>query len=319
MNKISVIVPIYKVENYLNRCLDSLVNQTYKNLEIILVDDGSPDKCPQMCDEWAKKDKRIKVIHKENGGLSSARNAGLDKMTGQYVMFVDSDDYIHKQACEILLNNLEKSDSDISMAGFVNFYNSKKSKEKFYNIDKIKSKVYLKDDVYTLIFNKKIPMIMTAWSKLYKKEIFDKLRFDEGKLHEDEFILHKVMHQCNKFTYCSLPLYNYFQNNSGITGSTFKIKRLDVLDAMEKRVEFTKINRPNFTDDAIFQYIKVHILIYYRAYFAKLDEKIMKDIKQKIDHYYSLGYKNKLINMFYKHPKILGKIIYLKLKLQHVI
>ena len=115
--KISVIVPVYKVEKYLDRCVESIVNQTYKNLEIILVDDGSPDNCPVMCDEWAEKDERIRVIHKENGGLADARNAGMNIATGDYIGFVDSDDWIEPNMYEVLLKNALKYDADISRCG----------------------------------------------------------------------------------------------------------------------------------------------------------------------------------------------------------
>ena len=119
---ISVVVPIYKVEEYLQRCVDSIINQTYKNLEIILVDDGSPDSCPKMCDNFAKQDKRIKVIHKINAGVSEARNTGLEYATGDYVGFIDSDDYIHPTMYEKLLNGIKKENSDICMCRFVNVY-----------------------------------------------------------------------------------------------------------------------------------------------------------------------------------------------------
>ena len=115
---ISVIVPVYKAEKYLDKCVQSIVNQTYKNLEIILVDDGSPDNCPEMCDEWAKKDSRIKVIHKENGGVSSARNAGLDNSFGDYIGFVDSDDFIENDFYECLYDNLVENGADISFCTF---------------------------------------------------------------------------------------------------------------------------------------------------------------------------------------------------------
>lgn len=118
MDKISVIVPVYKTEQYLNRCVQSITDQTYKNLEIILVDDGSPDNCPEMCDQWAKKDERIKVIHKRNGGISSARNAGLDSATGDYIMFADSDDWMEPDMAEFLYRLIVKYDADISRCGF---------------------------------------------------------------------------------------------------------------------------------------------------------------------------------------------------------
>ena len=126
---LSVIVPIYNVEDYLNRCVDSIINQTYKNLEIILVDDGSPDNCPQMCDDYAKKDSRIRVVHKENGGLSDARNAGMKVATGEYVSFIDSDDYISLDFYETLFQTMVDNDSDIVECSVVKFYENEKFDE----------------------------------------------------------------------------------------------------------------------------------------------------------------------------------------------
>ena len=121
-DKISVIIPVYKVEKYLNKCVESVINQTYKNLEILLVDDGSPDKCPEMCDAWAKKDSRIKVIHKQNGGVADARNIGIENATGKYIAFIDSDDYLNKTMYQKLFEKITTTNSDICMCGFINVY-----------------------------------------------------------------------------------------------------------------------------------------------------------------------------------------------------
>lgn len=314
MKKISIIIPVYKVEEFLDSCVKSVVSQSYKNLEIILVDDGSPDNCPRLCDEWVKKDDRIKVIHKKNGGLSSARNTGLEEMSGDYVLFIDSDDSIHSQTCEILLKNLEKNNADISMASYRNVYSLKGLKEKKYNLNKLKTDIYENDEIYELIFNKKIPLIMVAWMKLYKKEIFKDLKFEEGKLHEDEFIIHKTFNLCKKLVNVNIPLYNYLQRQNSIIKSSFSEKRLHILEALENRIEFTRKNKPQYEKDVILQYMKTCILCYYRAKFAKLDESILTKIKDKINNYYNLGYKNLIVNMFYKHPKIMEKIVYLKIK-----
>ena len=121
---ISVVVPIYNVENYIKKCVDSILSQTYKNLEIILVDDGSPDNCPQICDEYAQKDNRIKVIHKENGGLSDARNAGIDISKGKFITFIDSDDYIEKDYVEVLYNSIKENASDMAIGSHKAIYDN---------------------------------------------------------------------------------------------------------------------------------------------------------------------------------------------------
>ena len=166
MPLVSVIVPVYKVESYLHRCVDCILAQTYANLEIILVDDGSPDNCGKICDEYAQKDKCIKVIHKKNGGLSDARNAGLDIAMGEYITFVDSDDWIHFQYVEILLNNLTKADVDISTCSFV------RTPEKMLMDSKVSESSYHiysseKAIEQTLYQNR---LDNSAWGKLYKKD-----------------------------------------------------------------------------------------------------------------------------------------------------
>ena len=165
MPLISVIVPIYNVEKYLDRCVDSIINQTYKNLEIILVDDGSPDNCPQMCDDYAKKDSRIKVVHKENGGLSDARNVGMEVATGEYVSFIDSDDYISLDFYETLLETIVDNDSDIVECGVVKFYEDN-SFDKYS--DDLKVTNYDTVDGLEGLINEN-PFKQHVWNKLYNQ------------------------------------------------------------------------------------------------------------------------------------------------------
>jgi len=179
--KISVIVPVYKVEKYLNRCVESICKQSYSNLEILLVDDGSPDSCPQMCDEYAKADSRIIVIHKENGGLSSARNAALEVATGDYVICVDSDDYIHPRAVEKLYQACVMYQADIAMG--LHFV---EKGEKLLIEDPVVDEVEIYSAVealQVLLADKK--MRNYAWNKLYKRELFEEVRYPEGRNYED--------------------------------------------------------------------------------------------------------------------------------------
>lgn len=210
---ISVLIPIYNVEKFLPACIDSAINQTYKNIEIILIDDGSPDKCPQICDEYAKKDSRIKVIHKENGGISSARNAGIELAQGEFLYFLDSDDFIDECSLEILMRPfIENFDVDISIGGFekvselAKFYN-----EEISNLDNIQY-VEIKD--YEALFH--IKLWVTVWGKLIKKQLYKDLRFPVGKLHEDEFVTYKLYDKCRKIYYCEKELYKYRQNENSI-------------------------------------------------------------------------------------------------------
>ena len=207
---ISVIVPVYNVEKYLDRCVESIVSQTYKNLEIILIDDGSPDNCPQMCDDWAKKDSRIKVIHKENGGVSSARNCGLDEAKGEYISFVDSDDVIHSQFYEIMAKNI--GDADIIYCEYKNFTNE----ISFDEADNFEIEVNKRNDVF---LNPKFSFYI-VWNKLIKKNLLNNLRFDtELKNAEDTWFAFKLLSNCNKVVYIKTPLYGYLIRSTGAVGS----------------------------------------------------------------------------------------------------
>ena len=207
---ISVIVPVYNVEKYLDECVESIVNQTYTNLEIILVDDGSPDRCPEMCDQWAKKDERIRVIHKENGGLSSARNAGLGIATGDYVGFVDSDDFIKKDMYETLLKAFDESvDIGITSCFMLKYdNNSSKPFNKRWNIETPR---IIKYDVFgQLLLTEKVNF--TLCSKLFRREIVDKARFDIGIVNEDipyVFRLSLIVKEL-KQNMREIPYYGYY-------------------------------------------------------------------------------------------------------------
>lgn len=233
MELVSIIVPIYKVEEYLDRCVESLVNQTYSNLEIILVDDGSPDNCPKMCDEWAEKDARIKVVHKKNGGLSDARNAGLGNATGEYIAFVDSDDWVENTYIEYLYRALKENDSEMAACDVRIAYEGDTNDAV---VDSYKSAVKMTAAEAMSTLAKGRQVRATAWNKLYKTELLDGEKFEVGKLHEDEFFTYRIIDKCNSISYIDIPLYNYFQRQASIM-STYSIKRLDVLEAYYRRLK----------------------------------------------------------------------------------
>lgn len=220
---ISVVVPIYNVEQYLDRCIESIVSQTYTKLEIILVDDGSPDNCPKMCDEWAKKDKRIKVIHKENGGLSDARNAGIDISKGEYITFVDSDDYVENNYVEFLYQNLVTYDADISMGKqYVRYPN------KTVNTSTNKVHVLNAHDCFDkLLYGEDFDV--SAWAKLYKTNLFNNVRFPEGRVFEDSATTYKLIDKSKIVVLNSKPIYNYIIRKSSISNNTFSNKKMDLI------------------------------------------------------------------------------------------
>lgn len=237
---VSVIVPVYCVEEYLFRCVDSLVKQTYHNLEIILVDDGSLDNCGKLCDDWAKNDSRIKVIHKKNSGLASARNAGLDVCTGDYILFVDSDDYVASNIVEFLLNDIQQSGADISICDYIPFneqhtYSNKYPNKKFVISGKEKWEFIVSGKQN----NSYGSVSVVQWNKLFKSEIFKKLRFQEGKVNEDEFIIAEEFGLADRISYNLEPLYYYLQRDNSII-HTFSVNRFDAIDAYDQRIAYFK-------------------------------------------------------------------------------
>lgn len=228
---ISVIVPIYKVEKYLKQCIDSILNQTYKHIEIILVDDGSPDKCGKICDEYANKDNRIRVIHKSNGGLSDARNCGIKIARGDYIIFVDSDDYINEEMCEKLLFYAITYKVDIVSCNFSYVYNDQLKE----NNMSIKEKFFLdtgRNILKKYFFDYSVDLNV-VWNKIYKKELFfmsEKIFFPKGKYYEDNFTVYKLYNKAKKVVLLNEVLYYYKKREDTIT-SKFTLKHLkDSLD-----------------------------------------------------------------------------------------
>ena len=239
---ISVIIPVYNVEKYLEKCINSVINQTYKNLEIILVNDGSTDNCPYICDEFAKKDNRIKVIHKQNGGLSSARNAGLDVANGQYIGFVDSDDYINPEMYQKLYEALISQNADLSICSYEEVTEKGKSIDGFSPIN---DEILDANNALLKLNQEKFWYFVVTVSKLYSKNIFENIRFPENRINEDEFVIHEIFYNCKKIATIPNKLYYYVQRSGSITKSKKTIKNFDVIYAMFARVEFYKLNNLN--------------------------------------------------------------------------
>lgn len=248
---VSVIVPIYKVEAYLKRAIESILNQTYSNLEIILVDDGSPDNCGKICDDYAGKDNRIKVVHKENGGLSDARNAGLDIATGEYIAFVDSDDYIAPDYVEILLTQLLKQEADVAMCSYAVTKSTEYDDTIFALVrDASDEDVHIRDGEVevcsrsALLANlydanhRDATYFIVAWNKLYKAKLWKDIRFPKGKIHEDEATTYRIYDRAEKGVYIHKPMYGYFCAPESITRSRFSLKRLQWMDALDDRIAY---------------------------------------------------------------------------------
>lgn len=236
MPQISVIVPVYKVEQYLHRCVDSILAQTYPDFELILVDDGSPDRSPVICDEYAKKDQRVVVIHQANGGLSAARNAGIDwafaNSDSQWFTFIDSDDWIHPEYLARLLKGAQDHGVSISIGA----YATVKDDHEVPTSTISDAECWATEEFFT---EHNINATI-ACAKLYRKECFEQIRYPLGKLHEDEFTTYKILFQHSKIAAISTPLYYYFQNEQGIVNSTWTMKRMVVYDALEEQISFFK-------------------------------------------------------------------------------
>lgn len=235
--KVTVIVPVYNTSKYINKCVDSILEQTYKALEIILVDDGSTDGSSHICDEYAQKDPRIKVIHKKNGGLSSARNAGLDHSTGEYIGFVDSDDYIEPHMYESLLCAIKHANAELCICGF-QYVDEEGKLQPAPASSPIKTETLIKADIYEKLFGDAYYYYVIACNKLYHSKLFAALRFPEGRVHEDEFIAHHVFSLCETVATISTPLYFYVQRDGSIMNAAFNIKRLDACWAFIDRWRF---------------------------------------------------------------------------------
>ena len=237
---ISVVVPIYKVEKYLDRCIISILNQSYNDFELILVDDGSPDNCGKICDEYAKKDTRIHVIHQENRGLSAARNAGIDwafkNSSSKWITFIDIDDWIDIRFLEELYNAAIQLNVDISICDYIRTKGEAKIAKKPFLYEK-----YNVEDFYV----RQRIVATIACAKLYKKDCFNEIRYPVGKLHEDEFTTYLVLFNSRQIAFVNAPLYLYFINYDSIIQSQWNIRRLDALEAFETQLAFFKQNGYN--------------------------------------------------------------------------
>lgn len=280
---ISIIIPVYKVENYLDRCLKSVVNQTYRNLEIILVDDGSPDRCPEMCDSWAEKDNRIKVIHKHNGGLSDARNTGIEIASGDLITFVDSDDWIEIDMYKHMIERMMEDRSEICICGINIIENGVIVKHSsICQLNESNAELGLE-----LLFNGTISV--AVWNKIYKRELFDKIRFPKGKIYEDEFTTPYILQSVKKITYTCVPYYNYFVCQGSILRTSFSDKRLDKIEAVKKQFNYFK-NRSVVLKKYLAQKLYYVVFdVYYESLSTcdtTIQKKLFKEFRKVYFHYF---------------------------------
>lgn len=277
---ISIVIPIYNTEIYLKLCLESVKNQTFSDFEAIMVDDGSTDNSRYICQDFCSNDKRFYYYYKENGGLSDARNFGLNKCRGEYVFFLDSDDYINARMLETLYNNIE--DKDIAICNF-NIVNHKEARIDTCLNDKGEIKRIERMDSLDLLNNlyNNIPIIFNVvWNKLYSIELFDDIRFPKGKIHEDEFIIHELYYKSNGAIFLDYTGYNYVQRNDSITHNNYSKKNIDSIEVFVKRHNF-------FKDKNLRIFIKKNIkaFIYVYAKNMNMAKKYRKDLLYEVRKY----------------------------------
>ncbi|WP_455506827.1 glycosyltransferase family 2 protein [Clostridium sp.] len=285
--KVSVIVPIYKVENYLNRCVDSILNQTYKNIEVILVDDGSPDKCGEISDSYAINDSRVKSLHKENGGLSDARNYGMRYLTGEYVVFVDSDDWIKEEMIETLVGLAMDLKADIVQSGFYYVYETYLLyDDRYYSEDMLPIQLNKNELMREIVINERVKNF--AWGKLYKTNLIKDLYFEKGLLFEDVFWAHKVMDRVDKYVICHKPMCYYLQRNDSIV-STYTVKNLDIIKGLKERHKFIEENYKELINESYKILTKTILLHYYL---------LNKNRDKDLDGYYRKELRGYIINNY---------------------
>jgi glycosyltransferase involved in cell wall biosynthesis len=282
MPKISVIIPVYKVEEYLRKCLDSVLAQTFQDYELILVDDGSPDNCGKICDEYALKDSRIRVIHKQNGGLSDARNAAMDIITGEYISFIDSDDYVLPTHLEELYSALIETDSDLAIGNITSV-----------SEDKLNPKFYCPATGRTVLEGLSVFNTLNqpcAWAKLYKKFIFDDIRFPFQKLYEDTFIYHEILSKVSRGVLTGKNTYFYLIRSGSILHQEYRLAFTDIIDAVEARIKKLEELGLNDLADQNREFIYSRVAVA----FANLDPTVtenkvrLNEIKRVYDHEYPL-------------------------------
>lgn len=238
---ISVVVPVYKVEKYLVRCIDSILGQSFQDFELILIDDGSPDRCGEICEEYAKRHEKIVVLHRDNGGLSAARNTGIEwvlsNSISEYITFIDSDDWIHPQYLELLFQAVKINNTTVSVGGFER--SEKYEKDKLHKLETIpKSEVMSAEEFFInhqWDFN-------YAWGKLYRRVYFEKVRYPEGKNFEDTFTTYKILFSGKQVTFVDYPLYYYFYNTEGISHSLWKPSELVVMEGIREQIKYYRDN-----------------------------------------------------------------------------
>lgn len=293
MDLITVIVPAYMTEQYLDRCIASICQQTYANLEIILIDDGSSDCSPEICNKWGEMDRRIKVIHQKNQGVSAARNVGVKESHGNYIMMVDSDDYLYAGMIETMYITQKKYEVDLVICDFIKgnsenfeFPNIMYSQVELISAETALRRIYESDE--------KALQYVAPWAKLYKKELFEEISYPEGKIFEDIYITHKILYKCKKIAVISRKMLYYFQHSESIMNREFHVGKLDYLEALKERIYFFHNHEMRELETIAYdEYLHSLIWEYSRTRDLLNNKAAMREIVERYREIYVKGYSSK--------------------------
>lgn len=275
--KISVVVPVYNVEAYLEKCIDSILNQTFRDIEVILVNDGSTDRSGYICDEYAKIDKRIKVIHKINEGVSSARNQGISIAKGDYIGFIDSDDIVANNMYETLYSLCITNDADISSCRNIRFFNESDISSMYVSIKNSITRIYEKENIIKAYYSGKLNEV-AVWNKLYKKELFETIEFPKGRIYEDVSIMYKLYLSSNRLVEIEDTLYFYRFNPNSITNKGFSSNRFDIVNLYQEQYQIMSKAYPKVCEQIKYDYF--HNLR--RIFVDIINDKELEDKKKYI-------------------------------------
>ncbi|MBU3180687.1 glycosyltransferase family 2 protein [Clostridium psychrophilum] len=320
---LSVVVPIYNVGNYLDECIKSIINQTYANLEIILVNDGSTDNSLDICKKYSKADTRIVLIDKKNGGLADARNAGITVFTGNFIAFIDSDDIINLKMFELMLGLINKTKSDIAICSYTDFSDDKPINNR--KLNEHHNVTYTgKDAVYNVYTGRNKNIQFIAWNKIYKRELFTNIRYPIGKLHEDEFVTYKVLYYAKKVVCSQAILYYYRQREKSIMHTTLSYRNLNSLEAYQESIDFfAQRNEKILCSCAVNRALASTIVLYNRfaenqIYDKKIEQEIKKYYSKIIHKYLSNTDLSKIKKTYYRIFYINCKLGLLLFKLKNI-
>lgn len=300
--KISVIVPVYNVESYLKKCLDSILEQSYTNLEVILINDGSTDLSGQICEEYSRKDKRIKLFHQTNQGLSAARNEGIKQSTGEILSFIDSDDYVNKDFYKLMILTMEKYDADIVQCGFEKVDENSRKINKTVDFSELsEDEIYEGENTLDKLYSRNYVETVIMCNKLYKTHLFYNIKFPVGKLHEDEFTTFRLLDRAKKMVIIDAKLYYYYQRADSITHKKFNVKRLDVIQAYKEQVLYFRSKNMRVFEEKSLIKLEFKIRSYMKKY-KYLDSNQKKEILNMLKHDYKVHFED--FKKVYKNDKI---------------